>query len=680
MRKLIAVVITFIFAFTETGYCLRPPLAFQKSNEIKAKSIDWNIVYHHDKPPLNFVMSYSGVRGVFGEGPEISEESKVITLVNAYIYVKHLIKRWHKTDPDKKVFRLLIGQDTRYTGKALKQFQELGFRLAAQDMGMDLELIDLGIATTPFIESSVVTLNADGGVMITASHNGKEYNGFKYLTGIIEPGADLLNNRGGILNAGKMRSIIRISKYLIKKISKGESDLIDRANKMIIEMKYSSTLKDREFFKKASVGYKDLIKSVFRLSEENIKDIKTHNKSRNRKIIFDANGGAGYEIIPSILSDFVDVVAINGEPGKFAHKIEPVGEALNDAMKALSEYLADFGLIPDCDSDRGNLVIIGRDGKAVEISPQDVVLLNIASMLAWIKVNIGRYPEARDKKWAIVVHDATSSRVVEIAEKFGVEVVEVEVGEANVVTVMHELEQGVYPGKESIKYFVPMGMEGANGGTIFMGTEVRDGALTALMCILALSDRSVFDELARRMDKKNEGEVNNAGEKFLLLDILNILPKYYTKQENLKEKGVALSQEKIKKNLEEAFISRIIPASENGLFKISGLGDKTFKMYQILNYEETRVLPGRGNRKNHTGGFKILLIDADNKKHFIWFRGSKTESGLFRAVVDSPDYDMAQLLFEVQKSLYKESINKKIIRNEMVFDKIEDVKRSACDL
>ncbi len=655
MKKLIAIVITLILIFNGTGYCLRPPLAFWKTNEIITASINWDVVKNHDKATMNFVMSYSGVRGVFGDGPEISEECKIIALVSAYTYVNRLIKRWHKADPGKRLFRLLIGMDTRHTGPALKEFQALGFRMAAQDTGVDLELIDLGVTTTPFIESSVITLDADGGVMITASHNKKEDNGFKYLTGLREPGADLLNSRGGILNGKKMSPIIRISKYLLNRISKGKSDLIDRANKMIGGTNHSASFRDEEYFRKAHSGYKDLIRNVFRLSEEKVRKIQLSNQADGRKMVFDANGGAGYEIIPSVLGDFIEVVTINGEPGKFAHKIEPVGEALDDAMAMLNRYLADFGLIPDCDSDRGNLVMVGRDGKAIVVHPQDVVLLNVASVLAWIKVNLDRYPEAKDKKWAVVVHDATSSRVAEIAEKFGVEVIEVETGEANIVTVMHELEQGKYPGKEGEKYFVPMGMEGANGGTIFMGTEVRDGTLTALMCVLALSDKAVFNELAKRMGK-NEEERLHAGQKFSLLDILNILPKYYTRQEDFKEKGITLSQQEIKEGLESAFIDRIKPTSENGLFNIFGLGDKEFKAYQIVNYEETRVLVGMGNRKSQTGGFKIALIDTENKKYFIWFRGSKTESGLFRAVVDSPDSIVTEKLAELQRELYQHAL------------------------
>jgi len=172
-------------------------------------------------------------------------------------------------------------------------------------------------------------------------------------------------------------------------------------------------------------------------------------------------------------------------------------------------------------------------------------------------------------------------------------------------------------------------------------------------CINSFNNGSVY--FLVKMGIKDQ-KIENAPSS--LQDILNILPKYYTIQKDLKEEGVTASSEVVKARLEAAFTKRIKEDSNKGTFKIEGLWDKEFKEYKFLNYEETRVLEGMGNRVTQTGGFKILLTDTDDKRHFIWFRGSKTELGVFRACVDSPDKNLSQDLSRLQNFLYKEAVEK----------------------
>ncbi|HTY44873.1 MAG TPA: glucosamine-6-phosphate deaminase, partial [Patescibacteria group bacterium] len=599
-------------------------------------SIDLELIAHPDVSFLKLVESYSGIRGIFGEGSEIPDSAKVVVLAYAYAYAANTIERWQTANPAKQKFFFVMGRDPRPTSETIAQLQRIGFMLAAEDKNVELLVTDLGIVTTPFIEAIVRMLHADGGVMITASHNPLVYNGFKYLTGFVEPETNSLNQRGGILNASKKKVVIQMARQELQRIVGGNMSLIRRANEKV-EWFSSDT---------AELGdYLESIKTVFRLLSEQFTQLREENLRRRVGIVFDGNGGSAIEISPFIFREFgYRAIPMNTIFGSPAHLIEPVGEALQQAARMLRQcYGALVALVTDFDADRGNLVAKDKNGKAIMLHPQDVVLLNVAGMLAWVKTHPGSYPEAEGRRWAVVVHSATSSRVHDLAKMFGAEIVEVDIGEANVVTRMHELEQE--------GYFVPIGVEGYNGGTIFMGTEVRDGTLTALMSLLMLSSRALIDELCAMT-----GRSIPPGD-YMLTDILEILPRYHTIQSDLREDGVTLSQSVIKERLEEAFLMRVRSAGK-GAFRIEGLEGMEFNQYEFRNAEETRVLVGKRNRINQDGGFKILLTDTRGNLHFIWFRGSKTEAGVFRTAADSADPQIAEKLFELQQSMYRFAVAK----------------------
>ena len=679
MKKLIVIIITLIFIFEGTSYSLRVPI--DSINRISAignhfinigKIKNWDLIAHPEKKPLKFSRSYSGIRGIFGRKQDIPEENKIIALAHAYTYAMDLFERRQEEYPEQKEFILPVGRDTRVTSMTLEKFQIIGVKLAAEHMkekGVKVEVINLGIVTTPFIETAVRKLKAHGGIMVTASHNSPKWNGFKYLTGLKEPEGTTFNSRGSILNAPKMRLVIKKSQELLKRIAEaeGKDKLIEDANKIAQEIAFSKQAPESLYVDRAFDWYRECVKDVFGLTEKQIKSILQHNENQGLEMVFDANGGAGYKIIPAILGEFIKVKAVNTTPGRFRHKIEPVDTALNDVIKALNKVTsAMFGLVVDCDADRGNIVIKDLNGNVKELHPQEVVLLNVACMLAWAKVHKDMYKDkgATDKPWRVVVHSANSGRVAEIVKRFGGEVVEVDIGEVNLTTRMHELEnQG---------YFVPIGVEGYSGGIVFMGTEVRDGTLTALMSILALSEPKVFKELAERMGKKEEFE-KFAGKPYSFEDILNILPKYYTIQKDIIAEGATASLEEIKERLQTAFNHRIINISQEGIFKVNGLGDMMFKKYEFRYYEETKVFTDTDERENKTGGFKIVLADIDGNEHFLWFRGSKTESGIFRAAVDSPNEAMSKELALLQESIYQEAVRPTASDKEFYFNLVKKI-------
>jgi len=594
---------------------------------------------------LRLVESVSGIRGDFGLDPEVSEDAKVIALAYGYNYALYMIERWQKFSPAKTKFRFVIGHDPRPTGEVLERLNIIGMMMAAKEKGVEIEILDIGVAPIPIVESAICTFNADGGVMISASHNPLKANGFKYLTGAKEPEKNSYNENGGILNVSKIKYVISGAKILLKEISEGDLDFVSKANaflesnldKLALLSSPESVASYRE---SAIEGYIEFVKKVFGISEEALADLRQRNK--NIKVVVDPNGGSSCGISSRVLEYFgFDVIEINAQIGEPFHKIEPVGEAMQNALDKIKESGAAFALVLDFDADRGNTAFIDSGGNIIEPSPQDVAYLNVANILAWIKTHSKDYPLAEGKKWAIVVHDATSLRNLALCEKLGIEVVEVEIGEANVVTKMHQLEQE--------GYFVPIGIEGYNGGTILFGSNIRDGTQTALLSLFGLSNMEGFNYLRKSLGLEEWKE-----KAYSLQDILNSLPVYYTAQSNIFAE-TELSQEEIKDGLENAFEAKV-KYLDGTNFTLGGLEGAEFASYEFLNYEETRVLHGKSSRVTGTGGFKILLTDIRGNRHFMWFRGSKTEKGVFRICADSSEKDLSERLFRLQQELYKEAI------------------------
>ena len=110
------------------------------------------------------IESFSGVRGIFGI--ELGEE---IVIKYGRAYFEFLQKKVQKP-------LIVIGRDTRESGEAV--FDSL-------IKGIDCEVIDIGIAATPVVENAVRAFNADGGIIITASHNEPEFNGLKFLDNFV---------------------------------------------------------------------------------------------------------------------------------------------------------------------------------------------------------------------------------------------------------------------------------------------------------------------------------------------------------------------------------------------------------------------------------------------------------------------------------------------------------------
>jgi len=309
------------------------------------------------------IQSFSGIRGVYGK--DLTDD---IARRYAYVFNEFLRKKLGR-EP-----LVVVGYDTRASSEKLKE--------AVFDSLFDI--IDVGIMPVAAVELGVREFKADGGIMITASHNEPEYNGFKFL-----------DNKGAVLRPDDINEVINDFHGL------SEKDSLNNTRKIVD--KHDDLLDRYCKFLKGIVGEID-------------------NKV---KVVLDVNGGSGIvvkKVIENLGLDNVEI--INDKAGEFKRKIEPNKESL-DYLKDIikdAEFAAGF----DCDADR------------VEILLKDGSLVDGNYLLALIVDDV-----LSENKGIVVTNDATSNVVNRVAEKHNCEVKEVEVGEINVVDEMLRLKSPV---------------------------------------------------------------------------------------------------------------------------------------------------------------------------------------------------------------------------------------------
>ncbi|MDZ4243037.1 MAG: pyridoxal-phosphate dependent enzyme [Candidatus Omnitrophota bacterium] len=625
-----------------------------------AERIAWKILLSIDLPDLPGVISYenlskttqlvesvSGIRFTCGENPAVPDEAKAVALAYGYEFGRNVFRRW---GTDKQLFRFVLGRDGRFTGKAIKRIQVLGLLMAAQDMGMALdriELLDIGVATAPMVESAVRTFEADGGIMVTASHNPFEDNGWKFMTGKREPGGDVLNANGGMLSMPKAGRVIENAKILLNDGPRLRG-LIARLNgdPAVFEKMLDGTAfaRVRYLYERVLDDYLRFIMASFGITERDLPALR----KRNQKILMaiDPNGGAACGCAADVLRFFgFRVREINSRRGTAAHRVEPKDEALEDITAFMLRAGADLGGVFDGDADR--MVLKYRNGltEVVDISHQKVAYLNVAGMLAWVMSHRGRFPEAGNSRWGVVINDETSGQIAEFCHILtqrngsgvGVRVFEAEIGEINVVTRMHELETA--GDEQGERYFVPVGVEGPNAGTVLKGGEVRDGVMTMLLSGLLLSHPEVMARLrAACPDQKAARKART------LPDILELLPQNTTYQNNFElQDGREMSQQALAALLKRDFESSLAEdaqAPQKALRLAGGHADEAFPSHSY--WIGSRV-------------FKITLRDRQNRSHFIAFALSGTEKGMIRFFVDSPDEGTAGRLLAFQQELFRKA-------------------------
>lgn len=322
---------------------------------------------------MTLIKSISGIRGTIG-GLQGDNLTPIDVVKYAAAYGK-----WIKEQRNKKDYRVVVGRDARISGNMV---QEL---LMQTLVGMGIHVIDLGLSTTPTVEMAVTMEHADGGVVLTASHNPKQWNALK-----------LLNKDGEFLNAAAGQEILDFAEA--ESVSFAEVDDLGKI-----------TVND---------AYIDLhIDAILDLPLVNTKAIK---ESKFRVVVDGVNSTGGIAV-PLLLNRLgVDTIKLYCDPtGEFPHNPEPLKEHLGDLMKEVTSNRADLGIVVDPDVDR--LAFVDENG---DMFGEEYTLVAVADYI------LSHTPGS-------TVSNMSSTRALaDVTEKHGQTYTASAVGEVNVVTEM----------------------------------------------------------------------------------------------------------------------------------------------------------------------------------------------------------------------------------------------------
>ena len=326
---------------------------------------------------MSLIKSISGIRGTIG-----GKVDENLTPIDAVKFAA-AYGSWLKGQVGKEHVKVVIGRDARISGEMIQNLVQYTL------IGLGIDVVNIGLSTTPTVEVAVPLEKANGGIILTASHNPKEWNALK-----------LLNDKGEFVSDQDGKAILKIAQ---------ENDFSFATVDHLGKFNYD----DR---------YIDLhIQKVLALPLVTPEAIQ----KKKFRVVVDAVNSTGGIAIPRLLEQLgVEVVKLYCEPnGHFPHNPEPLREHLGDICKKVVEEKADFGIVVDPDVDR--LAFITDQG---EMFGEEYTLVACADyVLSKAKGN--------------VVSNLSSSRALrDIAQKYGVTYSAAAVGEVNVVTEMKRVE------------------------------------------------------------------------------------------------------------------------------------------------------------------------------------------------------------------------------------------------
>lgn len=323
---------------------------------------------------MTLIKSISGIRGTIGgKAGEGLSPLDTVKFVSAYC-------QWVIQTSNKKELSVVVGRDARISGAMVNNI------VIGTIMGMGLDVIDIGLATTPTTEIAVTNENADGGIILTASHNPKQWNALK-----------LLNAKGEFLSAKDGEQILEIA---------------ENENFKYADVDDLGSVKTKN-------DYLDIhIKQILNLPLVDVNAIK----AANFKIVVDAVNSVGGIAIPKVLKALgvIEVVELYCEPnGIFPHNPEPLPEHLTEISKLVVESKAHLGFVVDPDVDR--LAIVNEDGT---MFGEEYTLVAVADYIL------------QNTKGNTVSNLSSSRALRDITINYGGEYFASAVGEVNVVESM----------------------------------------------------------------------------------------------------------------------------------------------------------------------------------------------------------------------------------------------------
>ncbi|PCH69348.1 MAG: phosphoglucosamine mutase [Bacteroidetes bacterium] len=405
---------------------------------------------------MTLIKSISGIRGTIGGKPGDNLTPLDIAKF-ASAYGKWLLDRNSQHSTSK--LRVIIGRDARISGKMVSDI------VIQTLIGMGIDVLDLGLSTTPTVEIAVTEENAQGGIIITASHNPKQWNALK-----------LLNEKGEFISASDGQKILELA----------ENNDFEYAD--VDEL--GGYTKDDEYISKH-------IDMVLKLPLVDVDAIS----NANFKVVIDCVNSTGGIAIPELLKALGvnNVVELYCEPnGQFPHNPEPLPEHLTDISEKIVSENANLGIVVDPDVDR--LALVCEDGS---VFGEEYTLVSIAEYI--LKNKVGN-----------TVSNLSSTRALrDVTNSNGGKYFASAVGEVNVVTTMKENDAVI-------------GGEG-NGGIIYPELHYGRDALVGIALFLTHLAKSGKSCLELRKSYPDYFMSKNKIELTPEIDVDDVLNKMYNK-------------------------------------------------------------------------------------------------------------------------------------------------------
>ncbi len=324
---------------------------------------------------MALIKSISGIRGTIGG--KVNENLTPLDVVK----FTSAFGTWIQNKKNKKKITLVIGRDARISGQMVSNL------VAATLQGLGVNVVDLGLSTTPTVEIMVPELQADGGIILTASHNPKQWNALK-----------LLNEKGEFISG------------------KDGKEVLDLAEK-----------EDFHYAEVDDLGKYEMVKNGFNIHIQKIMNLpmvdKGAIKAKKYKVVLDAVNSTGGISLPPLLEQLgCEVVKLYCEPnGHFPHNPEPLKEHLTDICDLVKREKADLGIVVDPDVDR--LALIDEKG---EMFGEEYTLVAVADYIL------------KHKKGVAVSNLSSSRALRDVAKTHDSEYFASAVGEVNVVNLMKD--------------------------------------------------------------------------------------------------------------------------------------------------------------------------------------------------------------------------------------------------
>ena len=365
---------------------------------------------------MTLIKSISGIRGTIG-GPAGQGLTPVDIVNFTYAYATKLRER--RPEPKGDRYKVVVGRDARLSGEMVEQL------VCGTLVSCGVDVLRIGLASTPTTELAVTMADADGGIILTASHNPRQWNAMK-----------LLNERGEFLTAEEGQAVL---------------DCAEAGNFDFSSVDELGAIFDEDFTDR----HIDAVLALEAVDAEAVKAAKF-------TVVLDAVNSVGGIIMPRLLKRLgVKCIELNCNPdGNFAHNPEPLPKNLVELSETVVREKADLGISVDPDVDR--LAFICENG---EPFVEEYTLVSVADYLL-------EREEAKGRKGMVTVSNLSSSRALrDVTEAHGGVYYAAAVGEVNVTTKMHA--EGALIGGEG------------NGGVIYPASHYGRDAMVGVALFLS---------------------------------------------------------------------------------------------------------------------------------------------------------------------------------------------------